>query len=44
MTLEGKSSGNPKFGCFLCSASFPYLEDGKLYTLRDLLELHQVIL
>ena len=37
MILCGKSSGKPKFGCPYCSASTPYLDDGTLYTLADLL-------
>ena len=32
----------PKFGCHMCSASTPYKENGTLYMLSDLLELHQV--
>ena len=43
MLLVGKSSGKPKYGCPFCSASVPYLEDGQLYTLGDLLHLHQVL-
>ena len=42
MILTGKSAGKPNFGCPFCSASSPYLLDGELYCLRDLLELHQV--
>ena len=42
MTLVGKSSGKPKHGCPFCSAATPYLERGHLYTLGDLLDLHQV--
>ena len=42
MTLVGKSGGKPKHGCPFCSASTPYSEKGHLYTLGDLLELHQV--
>ena len=42
MILVGKSLGSPKFGCPFCSACTPYLEDGELYTLADLLELNKV--
>ena len=38
----GKSSGKPKFGCPFCSSCSPYLEEGELYTLGDLIQLHQV--
>ena len=42
MILVGKSLGKPNFGCPFCSASTPYLTDGELYCLEDLLELHKV--
>ena len=42
MMLTGKSSGSPKHGCPFCSASSPYVKDGVLYTMGDLLGLHQV--
>ena len=41
MLLTGKSFDKPKFGCPFCSACTPYLEDGELYYLKDLLELHK---
>ena len=41
MLLTGKSLGKPKFGCPFCSACTPYLEDGELYYLKDLLALHK---
>ena len=40
--LTGKSGGAIKFGCPYCSASAPYQADGTLYTLGQLLELHEV--
>jgi hypothetical protein len=40
LILLGKSEGKPKFGCPFCSASTPYLDDGVLYTLSDLISLH----
>ena len=40
--LTGKSGGASKFGCPYCSASAPYQADGTLYTLGQLLELHEV--
>lgn len=42
MILVGKSAGKPFHGCPFCSASTPYMENGQLYTLGDLLDLHQV--
>ena len=42
LILTGKSGGKPKFGCPFCSACTPYMQDGELYSLGDLLELHQV--
>ena len=42
MILVGKSPGKPKFGCPMCSACTPYTDDGSLYTISDLLALHQV--
>ena len=42
MMLTGKSSGSPKHGCPFYSASTPYKKDGVLYTMGDLLDLHQV--
>ena len=42
MILAGKSGGKPKFGCPYCSSSTPYTTDGALYTLGQLLELHEV--
>ena len=41
MIMVGKSSGSPKHGCPFCSACSPYLENGTLYTLADLLDFHQ---
>ena len=41
LCLVGKSSSG-KFGCPFCSASSPYDEDGELYTLGTLLDLHKV--
>ena len=43
MILVGKSPGKPKFGCPMCSAFTPYTEDGTLYKLSDLLDLHEVL-
>ena len=43
IALVGKSQGKPKYGCPFCSAHTPYKEDGELYTLGDLMDLHQVI-
>jgi hypothetical protein len=43
MILTGKSGGKPTFGCPFCSASSPYMQDGELYTLGDLLELYKVV-
>ena len=43
MILVGKSHGKPKFGCPMCSAFTPYIEDGTLYKLSDLLDLHEVL-
>ena len=34
--------GKPKFGCPFCSACTPYLSDGDLYCLGDLIQLNQV--
>ena len=42
MICVGKSLGKPKHGCPLCSASVPYTQPGELYTLSDLIQLHQV--
>ena len=42
MSLVGKSGGKPNYGCPFCSARNPYKENGNLYTLGDLIELHQV--
>ena len=44
MICVGKSSGKPKFGCPYCSACTPYLEEGILYTLEDIINLHQSFL
>ena len=43
LILVGKSLGKPTFGCPFCSARIPFTEDGVLYTLADLLALHEVI-
>ena len=40
MTLVGKSAGKPKFGCPFCSACTPYTENGNLYTMQDIVNLH----
>ena len=42
MILAGKSGGKPKYGCPFCSSCTPYEEDGELYCVQDLLELHRV--
>ena len=42
MILTGKSPGKPSHGCPFCSARTPYLENGDLYKLGDLISLHQV--
>ena len=42
MILVGKAAGKPKYGCPFCSASTPYTDNCDLYTLQDLLNLHQV--
>ena len=42
MILVGKLGGSPKLGCPFCSASTPYKTDGTLYTLQQLLDLHEV--
>ena len=39
--LTGKSGGNPKYGCPFCNACSPYLENGVLYCLSDLLALNK---
>ena len=44
MILSGKSLGKPTFGCPFCSARIPFTLDGELYTLADLLALHEVIM
>ena len=42
--IVGKSNGNLKYGCALCNACQPYLEDGKLYCIGDSKELFKVMI
>ena len=41
LCLVGKAPSG-KHGCPFCSASSPYTDDGELYTLGNLLDLHRV--
>ena len=41
MILVGKSGGRPKYGCPFCDASYPFMADGELYCLNDLLNHHK---
>ena len=44
MILVGKSGGKPKFGCPFCSSAQPFKEQGILYTVARLVELHESFL